>query len=107
MSTWTVVLLAGLASFALRLVPVALLSQRELPEWLGRLGPLTAPVAFAALASASVVGTASGGTGEFLPLVVGVSVAGMVAVRTRSRTWAVVAGMVTVWTGAALAILTG
>ena len=30
MSTWTVVLLAGLASFALRLVPVVLLSRRAL-----------------------------------------------------------------------------
>ena len=51
MSTWTVVLLAGMASYALRLVPVVLLSRRALPAWLDRLGPLTAPVAFAALAA--------------------------------------------------------
>ena len=107
MSTWTVILLAGLASFALRLVPVALLSRRELPTWLDRLGPLTAPVAFAALATSSVAGAASGGPGALLPLVAGVAVGGLVAVRTRSTTWAVVAGMVTVWAGAALAALTG
>ena len=107
MSTWTIVLLAGLASFALRLVPVVLLSQRELPEWLDRVGPLTAPVTFAALATSSVAGAASGGPGALLPLVAGVAVGGLVAVRTRSTTWAVVAGMVTVWAGAALAALTG
>ena len=107
MSTWTVILLAGLASFALRLVPVALLSQRELPEWLDRVGPLTAPVAFAALATSSVAGASSGGPGALLPLIAGVAAGGLVAVRTRSTTWAVVAGMVTVWAGAALAALTG
>ncbi len=106
MSTWTVVLLAGLASFALRLVPVVLLSRRALPEWLDRVGPLTAPVAFAALGTSAVTGAASGGAGELLPLVAAVAVAGLVAVRTRSTTWAVVAGMVTVWSGVALLALT-
>ena len=71
MSTWTIVLLAGLASFALRLVPVVLLSRRALPAWLDRVGPLTAPVAFAALGTSAVVGAASGGAGELLPLLVG------------------------------------
>ena len=106
MSTWTVVLLAGLASFALRLVPVLLLSRRVLPAWLDRVGPLTAPVAFAALATSSVAG-AGGGAGERLPLLVGVAVAGLVALRTRSTTWSVVAGLVTVWAGAALVGLAG
>ena len=107
MSTWTVVLLAGLASFALRLIPVALLSRRALPEWLDRVSPLTAPVAFAALGASAVAGAASGGAGELLPLVAGVAVAGLVAARTRSTTWAVVAGMVTVWAGVALVALAG
>jgi branched-subunit amino acid transport protein len=106
MSTWTIVVLAGLASFALRLVPVVLLSRRALPEWLDRVGPLTAPVAFAALGTSAVAGAASGGAGELLPLVAGVAVAGLVAISTRSTTWAVVAGMVTVWAGATLVALT-
>jgi len=104
-STWTVVLLAGLASFALRLVPVLVLSRRSLPAWLDRVGPLTAPVAFAALGTSSAVGAASGGAGELLPLVAGVAVAGLVALRTRSTTWSVVAGLVTVWATAALVAL--
>ena len=107
MSTWTIVLLAGSASFALRLVPVVLLSRRALPAWLDQVSPLTAPVAFAALGASAVAGAASGGAGELLPLVAAVAVAGLVAARTGSTTWAVVAGMVTVWTGAALAALTG
>ena len=105
MSTWTVILLAGLASFALRLVPVALLSRRALPAWLDRVGPLTAPVAFAALATSSVAGAATGGPGALLPLVAGVAVGALVGGPTRSTTWAMVAGMVAVWTGAALVSL--
>jgi branched-subunit amino acid transport protein len=107
MSTWTIVVLAGLASFALRLVPVVLLSRRAMPAWLDQVGPLTAPVAFAALGTSSVAGAASGGAGELLPLVAAVAVAGLVAVRSRSTTWAVVAGLVTVWIGAALVAFTG
>jgi branched-subunit amino acid transport protein len=106
-STWTVVLLAGLATFALRLVPVMLLSRRALPEWLDRVGPLTAPVAFAALGASAVAGAASGGAGELLPLVAGVAVAGLVAGRTRSTTWSVVGGLVTVWAITALLAFAG
>ena len=107
MSTWTIVLLAGLATFVLRLVPVLLLSRRALPEWLDRVGPLTGPVAFAALGTSAVAGTAESGAGELLPLVAGVVTAGLVAIRSRSTTWAVVAGMGTVWAGAALVAIAG
>ena len=67
MNTWTVVVLAGLATFAIRVLPVALLSTRPVPEWLERIGPLTAPVAFAALGAATVAGAASGGPGRAAP----------------------------------------
>jgi branched-subunit amino acid transport protein len=102
MSTWTVVLVAGIATLAIRLVPVMLLSSRAVPEWLDRIGPLTAPVAFAALGASAVTGVASGGPSELLPLVAAVAVAGLVALRTQSTTWAIVVGMLAVWTGAAL-----
>ena len=64
-------------------------------------------MAFAALGTSGVTGAASGGAGELLPLVVGVAVGGLVAVRTRSTTRGVVAGMLAVWTGAALVALSG
>jgi branched-subunit amino acid transport protein len=107
MSTWTIVVLAGLATFAIRALPVALLSSRPVPEWLERIGPLTAPVAFAALGAATVAGASSGGPGQLLPLVAAVAVAGLVALRTRSTTWAVALGMAAVWAGAALGAALG
>ena len=61
MNVWVIVVLAGVATLAIRLVPVMLLSGRAVPEWLDRIGPLTAPVAFAALAASSVAGTAGAG----------------------------------------------
>lgn len=105
MSTWTIVLLAGAVTYAIRALPVALLSSRAVPDWLEQIGPLTAPVAFAALGAATVTGTASGGPGTLLPLVAGIAVAGATALRTRSTAWAVATGMVTVWAGAALSTL--
>ena len=106
MSTWTVVVLAGLATLAIRLVPVAVLSTRPVPAWLDRVGPLTAPVAFAALGASSVTGAAAGGPAE-LSLLVAVATAGVVARRTRSTSWAVAAGMVTLWAGVALVACAG
>ena len=102
MTTWTIVVLAGVATLAIRVVPVALLSSRPVPAWLDRIGPLTAPVAFAALGASTVAGAASAGPGAAVPLVAAVGAAGLVALRTRSRTWAIVVGMLVVWTWAAV-----
>jgi branched-subunit amino acid transport protein len=102
MNTWTIVILAGLATLAIRLVPVALLSNKPAPAWLERLGPLTAPVAFAALGASSITGAAAGGPTELLPLLAAVGVVVAVAQWTRSTSWAVGAGMVTLWLGVAL-----
>ena len=107
MTTWTVVLLAGAACLAIRLVPVALLSTRPVPPWLERVGPLTAPVAFAALGASSVTGAAAGGPTELLPLLAGVGAAAAVAHRTRSTSWAVAAGMATLWAVVALVAYAG
>jgi len=106
-STWTVVVLAGLAVLAIRLVPVALLSTRPVPAWLARVGPLTAPVAFAALGASSITGAAAGGPAELVPLLAAVATAGVVARRTRSTSWAVAAGMATLWAGVALVAYAG
>ena len=105
MSTWPIVVMAGMATLVIRLAPVMLFSSRAVPAWLERIGPLTAPVAFAALGASAVVGAASGGPCELLPLVAGVAVGGLVAGRTRSTSWALVVGMLVVWIGAALVTL--
>ena len=105
MNVWLVVILAGLATLAIRLVPMALLSTRPVPAWLDRIGPLTAPVAFAALGASTVAGTASGGAGLLLPLLAAVGVVAVLVLRARSLMWAVAAGMAVVWGGAAIAAL--
>ena len=105
MNVWVVVILAGLGALAIRLVPVALLSSRPVPAWLDRIGPLTAPVAFAALGASTLAGTASGGAGELLPLLVAVGVVAVLARRMRSHMWAVGVGMAVVWAGAAVVAL--
>lgn len=105
MSTWVIVLLAGAVTLAIRLVPVALLTTRRVPTWVDRIGPLTAPVAFAALGASMVTGTASGGPRLLVPLVAAVAVAAIVAFRSRSTPWAVAVGMVVVWIGAGLVAL--
>ena len=102
MRTWTIVVMAGMATLVIRLAPVMLFSSRAVPAWLELIGPLTAPVAFAALGASAVVGAASGGPGDLLPLVAAVAVGGLVAGRTRSTSWAVVVGMLALWTGASL-----
>ena len=107
MSAWGVVLLAGGVTLVIRLLPVALLSSRPVPAWLDRVGPLTAPVAFAALGASAVTGSAAGGAAELLPLVAAVGAAGLAAYRTRSTTWAVATGMAVLWVGAALAAACG
>ena len=105
MSVWLVVVLAGAACLVIRVLPVALLSSRPVPGWLDRVGPLTAPVAFAALGASAVTGSAAGGADELLPLVAAVGAGGLVAHRTRSTGWAVAAGMAVLWAGVALAAL--
>jgi branched-subunit amino acid transport protein len=102
MSTWTIVVLAGLVTLAIRLGPMALLATRPAPAWLERIGPLTAPVAFAALGASAVTGVAAGGPTELLPLLAAVAVGAAVAHLTRSTSWAVAAGMASLWVGVAL-----
>ena len=107
MTTWTVVVLAGLATLVIRVVPVALLSSRGVPGWLDRIGPLGAPGGFGPRGAGAGAGAASAGPGEAIPLVAAVGVAGLVALRTRSRTWAIVVGMIVVWSWAAVVAVAG
>ena len=94
MSVWIPVLLAGAVSYLIRLLPVAALSSRPVPAWLARVGPLTAPVAFAALAAATITGSAAeAGVGVLGPRLAALVLAALVAYRTRSTTWTVLSGM--------------
>jgi branched-subunit amino acid transport protein len=100
MSVWIAIVLAGLGSYLLRMLPVALLGRFPTPTWLDRAGVLVAPVAFAALAATAVAGGAGMGTGV-LAKVVAVAVAAGVAHRTRSTAATLAVGMAALWIASA------
>ncbi|HZB48497.1 MAG TPA: AzlD domain-containing protein [Mycobacteriales bacterium] len=100
MSVWIAIVLAGLGSYLLRMLPVALLGRFPTPAWLDRAGVLVAPVAFAALAATAVAGGAGMDT-NVLARVVAVTVAAGVAHRTRSTAATLAVGMAALWIASA------
>jgi branched-subunit amino acid transport protein len=97
MSSVAVIVVAGLMTYLLRFVPIALLHRYEPPAWLDRSGRLVAPVAFAALAAVALASAAPDGPVVLLPRVAAIGAAVVTAMRTRS-TWATIAvGMATLW----------
>jgi branched-subunit amino acid transport protein len=101
MSVWIAIVVAGVGSYLLRMLPVALLGLVRTPAWLDRAGVLVAPVAFAALAATAVAGGAGTGAGVLARLVA-VTVAAGVAHRTRSTAATLVAGMAALWIASAV-----
>lgn len=97
MTAWLLVVLAGLASYLLRAVPVALLSSRGTPAWFERLGPYVAPVSFAALSAAALAGSAVSDHATAVPRLLALLVAAAVAYRTRSRLWPALVGLGLLW----------
>jgi branched-subunit amino acid transport protein len=102
MSVWAAVVLAGAATYLLRLLPVAWLTSRPGPAWLDRLGPLLPPAAFAALVGSSCAGSATDGPAAAAPVLVAAVVTAVVAGLTGSSGRAVLAGLVTLWALSAL-----
>jgi branched-subunit amino acid transport protein len=97
MSPVAVILVAGLMTYLLRFVPIALLHRYEPPAWLDRSGRFVAPVAFAALAAVALASAAPEGPAVLLPRVAALGAAAVTVMRTRS-TWATIAvGMATLW----------
>jgi branched-subunit amino acid transport protein len=111
MNTWTIILIAGLGSYLLRMSMIS--SDRlRLPTRLDSSVALVAPAAFAALAVTSLAGlvlgagVAHGLSGEALtvavPVLLAVTVATLAVARTGRPYLAVVAGMPTFWVMTAL-----
>lgn len=101
MSVWIAIVAAGIGSYLLRMLPVALLGLFRTPAWLDRAGLLVAPVAFAALAATAVAGGTGTGAGVLAKLVA-VTVAAGVAHRTRSTAATLVVGMAALWIASAV-----
>ena len=103
MSTWIVIVAAGLGSYLFRLSMIILTSRITTPPYLERASRFVAPAAFAALAAAGVAAACSGLgiTGAAAPLVA-VAVAVIAVLRTGSPQAAILAGMPALWVATAL-----
>jgi branched-subunit amino acid transport protein len=103
MSTWIVIVAAGLGSYLLRLSMIMLTSRITMPPYLERASGLVAPAAFAALAAAGVAAACSGPgmTGAAAPLAA-VAVAVIAVLRTGSPQAAILVGMPALWVATAL-----
>ena len=96
MTVWTTILLAGLATYALRALPARMSGRRPSTEAWQRATRALGPAAFAALAAPAAVL----GSGSATPAVArlgAVAVAIPLARRTRSTTAVLLAGMSTLW----------
>jgi branched chain amino acid efflux pump len=103
MSTWIVIVAAGLGSYLFRLSMIVLFDRITMPAYLQRASELVAPAAFAALAAAGIAAACSGLgiTGATAPLAA-VAAAVIAVLRTGSPQAAILAGMPALWVATAL-----
>ena len=103
MSTWIVIVAAGLGSYLFRLSMIILTGRITVPPSLERASGLVVPAAFAALAAAGVAAACSGLaiTQSAAPLVA-VAAAVIAVLRTRSSQAAILVGMPALWVATAL-----
>jgi branched-subunit amino acid transport protein len=103
MSTWIVIVAAGLGSYLFRLSMIVLFDRITMPPYLERASGLVAPAAFAALAAAGIAAACSGLgiTGATAPLAA-VAAAVIAVLRTGSPQAAILADMPTLRVATAL-----
>jgi branched-subunit amino acid transport protein len=103
MSTWIVIVAAGLGSYLFRLSMIILTGRITMPAYLERASGLFAPAAFAALAAAGVAAACSGlGITETAAPLAAVAAAVITVLRTGSPQAAILAGMPALWVATAL-----
>jgi branched-subunit amino acid transport protein len=96
MTAWIVVIVVGLATFAMRFLFIALFGRIAVPRWLERSLAYVAPSVLAAITVPAVV--APGGTYELWnPFIPAVIVGGIAAWLSRSIGGAILAGLVALW----------
>ena len=103
MSTWIVIVAAGLGSYLFRLSMIILADRITMPPYLERASGLVVPAAFAALAAAGVAAACNGLgiTGAAAPLAA-VAAAVIAVLRTGSPQAAILVGMPALWVATAL-----
>ena len=98
MSTWIVIVAAGLGSYLFRLSMIVLISRITMPPYLERASRLVAPAAFAALAAAGVATACIGlGATQAAAPLAAVAAAVIAVLRTGSSYAAILAGMPALW----------
>jgi branched-subunit amino acid transport protein len=103
MSTWIVIVAAGLGSYLFRLSMIMLTGRITMPRYLERASGLVAPAAFAALAAAGVAASCGGlGMTQAAAPLVAVAAAVIAVLRTGSPQAAILAGMPAMWLATAL-----
>lgn len=103
MSTWIVIVAAGLGSYLLRLSMIILTGRITMPPSLERASGFVAPAAFAALAAAGVAAACGGlGITQAAAPLAAVAAAVIAVLRTGSSQAAILAGMPALWVATAL-----
>jgi branched-subunit amino acid transport protein len=98
MTVWSVLIAVGLLSFVIRFFPIALLARIELPNVLKR-ALIYAPVAvmMAIIAPALFFPGGAPNIVFDMPRLAAAALAALIAWRTRSVLWTVIAGMCILW----------
>ncbi len=95
---WSMIIGAGLVTFAIRFGPIALLSRLELPEWLKRALRYVPPAVMTAIITPSLFFAGGAPTIALdLPRLAAAIFAVLIAWKTRSTLWTVVLGMLAFW----------
>jgi branched-subunit amino acid transport protein len=103
MSTWIVIVAAGLGSYLFRLSMIILTGRITMPAYLERASGLVAPAAFAALAAAGVAAACRGlGITKTAAPLAAVAAAVIAVLRTGSSRAAILAGMPALWAATAV-----
>ena len=96
MTAWAVIIIVGIATFAMRFVFIALFGKVGIPAWLERSLPYVAPSVLAAITVPAVI--APGGVVTlWSPLLPAAIIGGLAAWLTKSIGAAIVFGMATLW----------
>jgi len=96
MTAWVVVIVVGVATFAMRFVFIALFGKITIPMWLERSLRYVAPSVLAAIAVPAVLAP-NGVVALWTPLLPAAIIGALAAWLTKSIGAAIVFGMITLW----------
>ena len=96
MTVWIVVILAGVATFAMRFIFIGLFGRIAVPDWLERALGYVAPSVLAAITVPAVM-TSGGSIELWMPFLPAAIIGGLTAWATRSIGVAIVVGLGALW----------